>query len=335
MNKIFPIVVTILSVLFPVSVFAQEETTDTEVVEDSVTTSSADATTEEDAATAAQTEDTDEQVVVSDETSAEKEETTTDETIGIEETTAANTEDTEKSTSASFLEGIDTMWLWVILGIGAVVLVGSLIGILSLSKKEKKGDQPDEKTEAEEAQPSQEMPSPQPAEEVKEPEIQESPASVPVQENQVQQTQPQQEPTSAVEPESSSISIQDTLGDTATYKQENTTVVSNEAPSADIEKDLADLNSASPQQMEEPQPSVIETASVTPEMLNNQETVNPAVEPAGMNMMGDMQTQAVPENPAPTPMPDSIVTPQKPDMNLAEENLSTEGINQPIDTTSL
>lgn len=396
MKNLFSICLSLL-MLISVSfrpVFAQEDTateditTTGEVVDDTTTTTEDTTTDTEDPTTTE--EDT---ATTTDETSdtidTTVEETETDTTIGTPTTTT--TED-----SSGFLDGIDTMWLWVILGVGGIVLVGSLIGIISLAKKEKVGDS------------IEDIPNiPQPVVNT-EPEVVKDIIPTPVEQTALpiqptQEISPQVLVTPVVENKTEEIptqpvveelpSIKETLGDASTYKQPevNNRVVSNVVPETNVDKDLADLNVVGAQQTIEPQISTIETATVKPEDiapesppsspnadLNNgmsvdlgvsqiapqkqpiSNTSQPQIDNQAMNIMngGPVPQSSPPLSPmnnptvnpieapqAPIPTPEPITTPspidtstpipQTQEQTLADENLSNQGLTQPIDTTSL
>lgn len=380
MKKIFSIALVILALTsFTSLISAQEEVTQTDTV-----TTTAD----------------DEETAVAEDTTAEDDITVTttddDETIGLEDETVTVAEDdnavdtntekaatTEQSSTTGFLDNIDTMWLWVILGIGAVVLIGSLIGIFSLSKKEKKEmvkeDESNKETQQVDNNPVDTNTTREPEESssYQQPEPQSVTTEIPDQSN-TSDIPVQEEP---IIPQQEESSIRDTLGDVSSYKQpeQTATIVSNEVPQTDTKKDLEDLNFASPtdnQNILDPQPSTIETATITPEILSQQEmtnTINGSLNelnqqnsqpsPNGMNIANDMQsgnmingiqqTQPItqgqpvidnssigvtnpPVNDDSIPTTDNSTTiPQNQEVNTVDENLSTEGINQPINTTSL
>jgi len=288
-----------LNSVFSIPIFAQEEETTEET------------TTEEDTVTEEETT-TDEETVPGEETITD-EETTTEESTTISTDETSDTQDTTEGTdlvidsttdnSLGFLDSIDSMWLWVILGVGGVVLVGSLIGIISLVKKEKnEGD-------------SESTPIvPQP---VKEPEvIQETPAPMDLPTQPTQET-PTQIPTSPMveniqEEVSESIekpapqeipSIKETLGDASSYQEPNANgrVVSNTVPQTDVNQDLADLNIMGTPQTVEPQISTIETITVKPEaIVQENPVINPNTELNNGRAM-NLEVNQLPQQEKPTP----------------------------------
>ena len=341
-------------------------------------------------------------------TTEEGDTTTTDETTDTTEDTEVtrlgyddndtSTIDIETTTSqetSGFLDGIDTMWLWVILGVGGIILIGSLIGIISLSKKEKGGDSseniPDvsepvvsKETTVESTIPTSTEQTPPPIQPVVH-DIPPQSSVPPVVENKSEEIHtPTVQPVVEEAP-----SIKETLGDPASYQQPevNGRVVSNTAPKTDINKDLADLNVMGNPQTIEPQISTIETATVKPEdiipesplpspnseldnRINTDLNVNQVSQqepPISNSPQSQVDNQAInimnsepipqasptpsPENnptinplevPIPTPEPItappvdiSTSTPQTQEQTLGDENLSNQGLTQPIDTTSL
>ena len=169
MKKIFSIFTAFLMFFtFPPTILNAEEETTTD---DTTTTTDDTTTTTEDDTTVTSTDDTttttdDDSASSADdaETEAEATLTTTEEdtTDATDETSDATTEEEEDSTASGvlgFLDNIDTMWLWIILGIGGVVLIGSLIGIVSLSKRESKGDKTPEIKPLEEQPKVDDVPS--------------------------------------------------------------------------------------------------------------------------------------------------------------------------------
>jgi hypothetical protein len=323
MKKVFSLFLSILLLtVFPFVSYAEDTVTTT----DDATTTEDETTTDEDSAEGEDslTEDTSttEEDTTTDTTTTEDETTSTDDTVTTtgdakvtaEEDTlvATNEESSTETTSDSitgFLENIDTMWLWVILGIGGVVLIGSLIGILTLSKKEPKEEKAEEKKE--EVQPKVEV-----VEEIKEePAVQ-------------SEVQPQQEPQPTT--------IQDVLGNSPVYKQET--------PEADINKDLSDLNSAVQAQTAEPEVTTIpdEVPVVQTPTTGSDTIVSQVAETAAMpqTITPDTSEQVVPVQINPSTdlnnTPDmSTQTPQNLEQDLASQNLGNNDINQPVDTSSL
>jgi len=350
MKKLFSICISVLilsSIIYsPIS--AQENTTSTDEDTTTFTNEETDTTTNDISTTDA--DPTDE---------------TSDSTDITEDTDTTDTSTTTTSQeSTGFLDNINTMWLWVILGVGGVVLVGSLIGIISISKKEEMTTDVQTASQSNEKQES----------------VTETPVEQPVQVPipPTEEIKPEEVPTTPEIP-----SIKETLGDTSVYKQPetNTQVVSNVAPQANVDKDLADLNMIGQQQTVQPQVSTIETATVKPENITpvvpidnqnaidaNQEQLTPNIqEPLvnnnGINLTNNVPTNQepvvpapmenifvkpteVPQNPIHKPTPgepiattppvnNSMPTPQNQEQILTNENLPNEGLNQPIDTTSL
>jgi len=357
MKKIFLMCISLL-ILISISfspVLAQEDTTTTE----DATTTSEDTTTIEDDTTTS--EDT---TTIADDTTV-----TTDETSESLDTTA-NTSNTTPQSSPGFLDSIDSMWLWVILGVGGIVLIGSLIGIVSLSRKEK---QTEEKVQTISETSTPVEPPIQPIQQVTTSSIEEAPAPM-------EQSVPQEVP-----------SIKKTLGDISSYQapEVNGRIVSNIAPEADADKDLADLNVMGSPQTIKPQISTIETVTIKPKDVNQEAPIiNPTTElnnsmnlgvdqikqkeqsiPVTQEPVIDNETTNImnsvpispetttplppnntvtnpmkkPQNPPPIVEPqnspssknDSTSTPQNQDKILKKENLFNQSLTQPVDTTGL
>jgi hypothetical protein len=286
MKKIFSIVITalFLSVLSFNFVLAEDTSTSTD---DTATT-----TTEEDTTTAVDDE--------------------------LTTTSTAATAETATDESTSFLDSIDTVWLWVILGVGGAVLIGSLIGIISLSKKEKT-----ETSVAEEIKPVESAPQTTTVVDEKKEEIpvqQPAPQEAPI----VTETIPEEAPKVEEIP-----SIKETLGDTSAYQQpeSNEQIVSNIAPTVDVNKDLEDINMATQQEATEPAVSTIETPVIEPTPVQEQPQSN------GLDMMNNMPLSQ--EAPVQTPETASMPNPQNPESVQTTQNPSDQGLNQPVDTTSL
>ena len=286
MKKIFSTVLAVLLLtIFPLNILAQEDTS-TSATDDTSTTDSEELTS----------------------TSEEESTSATDETASTTEETAT---DGTAEESNSFLDNIDTMWLWVILGVGGVVLIGSLIGIISLSKKEKKESntiiQEPVSTTTSPATNVEAAPEKEEKEEV-------------VQQKQEINEVPVTPVINDIKPEETAPSIKDTLGEASSYQQPevNEQVVSNIAPTADINKDLADLNTAV-QIDKEPEVSDINSTQVPTETVVAQTDVLPEMQ----NNTPIAQEQV------------SMPNPQNQESPVINENPVNEGFNQPINTTSL
>ncbi len=225
MKKIFSTVLAVLLlIVFPLNTLAQEDTS-TSTTDDETTSTDDTSTTDSEELTS---------------TSEDESASTTDEATSAAE---SSTDETAEE-SSSFLDNIDTIWLWVILGVGGVVLIGSLIGIISLSKKEKKEGNT----------------------------ITQEPVNTPA--------VPVTPVINEIKPEEVVPSIKDTLGEASSYQQPETNeqVVSNIAPATDINKDLADLNTAVQQTDKEPGVSNINNTQAPTETISAQTVVLPEMQ---------------------------------------------------------
>ena len=294
MKKIFSTVLAVLLLIaFPLNTLAQEDTSTS--------------TTDDETASTDDTSTTDSEELTS--TSEDESASTTDEATSAAE---SSTDETAEE-SSSFLDNIDTIWLWVILGVGGVVLIGSLIGIISLSKKEKK--EGNTITQEPVNTPTAPVTNVETAstEEEKEETVQ--------QKQEINNEVPVTPVINEIKPEEVVPSIKDTLGEASSYQQPETNeqVVSNIAPATDINKDLADLNTAVQQTDKEPGVSNINNTQAPTETISAQTVVLP-----------EMQGNApVIQEQVSTPNPQNQESP------VINENPVNESFNQPINPTSL
>lgn len=309
---------TILAVLlFSVFPFTHVKAEDTVTSTDDTSTTTTDdtsTTSTDDSVTTTSTDD-DTTTTADDTTTSTDDTSTTDDTNTEDETLTADTTTEDSSStdtsSGSFLDNIDTVWLWVVLGIGGVVLIGSLIGIFSLSKKESKEKKVE--TKPEEEQPKVEVVEDIPSQPVQQQE------AAPVQTQPVMTEEPVAPVAPVQQPEPQPTTIQDALGGTSQYAQPE--VQNPASPEANIEKDLSDLNNAVQTQTAEPEPTSI-TGTPEVNIPVQDPTITepmPIVEPAVPVQAENISTQA----------------PQNQDQILASENTGLDNVNQPINTTSL